>query len=142
MIICSCPSAEQVSILLSSASILAAEGIINFSAAARRLSNASTITDAYGPNSRKTSLEKKVSFDGVAPAAAQLMANVPEVSESADSSAAASPINSLAKTPVQTTATALVQSKDEELAVEAVEAVEATNVWVWITIYTAYATSI
>lgn len=41
MIITSCPSAEQVSILLSSASILAAEGVASFAAAARKISTSS-----------------------------------------------------------------------------------------------------
>ncbi|XP_060644949.1 conserved oligomeric Golgi complex subunit 3 [Drosophila nasuta] len=42
MIITSCPSAEQVSILLSSASILAAEGVASFAAAARKISTSSS----------------------------------------------------------------------------------------------------
>ncbi|SPP79839.1 conserved oligomeric Golgi complex subunit 3 [Drosophila guanche] len=44
MIITSCPSAEQVSILLSSASILAAEGVASFAAAAaRKISTSSSV---------------------------------------------------------------------------------------------------
>ncbi|XP_055839403.1 conserved oligomeric Golgi complex subunit 3 [Episyrphus balteatus] len=54
MIITSCPSAEQVSILLSSASILAAEAIVNFSGG-RKISTSSN----EGHSQRKISLEKK-----------------------------------------------------------------------------------
>ncbi|XP_030556819.1 conserved oligomeric Golgi complex subunit 3 isoform X1 [Drosophila novamexicana] len=46
MIITSCPSAEQVSILLSSASILAAEGVASFAAAARKISTSSSVEGA------------------------------------------------------------------------------------------------
>ncbi|KAH8377545.1 hypothetical protein KR093_005881, partial [Drosophila rubida] len=47
MIITSCPSAEQVSILLSSASILAAEGVASFAAAAaRKISSSSSTGDS------------------------------------------------------------------------------------------------
>ncbi|TDG44296.1 hypothetical protein AWZ03_009269 [Drosophila navojoa] len=46
MIITSCPSAEQVSILLSSASILAAEGVASFAAAARKISTSSSVDGA------------------------------------------------------------------------------------------------
>lgn len=48
MIITSCPSAEQVSILLSSASILAAEGVASFAAAARKISTSSSVEGATG----------------------------------------------------------------------------------------------
>ncbi|KAH8266638.1 hypothetical protein KR018_004801 [Drosophila ironensis] len=41
--IASCPSAEQVSLLLSSASILAAEGVASFAAAARKISTSSSV---------------------------------------------------------------------------------------------------
>ncbi|KAH8237551.1 hypothetical protein KR038_009186 [Drosophila bunnanda] len=54
MIITSCPSAEQVSILLSSASILAAEGVASFAAAARKISTSSSV-DGATTASRKLS---------------------------------------------------------------------------------------
>ncbi|XP_030383462.1 conserved oligomeric Golgi complex subunit 3 isoform X2 [Scaptodrosophila lebanonensis] len=43
MTITSCPSAEQVSVLLSSASVLAAEGMASFAAAARKISTSSSV---------------------------------------------------------------------------------------------------
>lgn len=58
MIMTSCPSAEQVSILLSSASILATE-------ITRKISTSSV--ESVAASSRKTStVEKKVSFDSPA----------------------------------------------------------------------------
>lgn len=83
MIITSCPSAEQVSILLSSASIIAAEAMVNFSAAQRKLSVATSETavgvepttvsseaDSSAAQTslaklpqRKISLDKRVSFE-------------------------------------------------------------------------------
>lgn len=62
MIITSCPSAEQVSILLSSASILAAEAIVNFSGG-RKIS----VSASECSTQRKKSLEKKVSFESAPP---------------------------------------------------------------------------
>ncbi|KAH8282466.1 hypothetical protein KR054_007818 [Drosophila jambulina] len=56
MIITSCPSAEQVSILLSSASILAAEGVASFAAAARKISTSSSV-DGVTTASRKLSTQ-------------------------------------------------------------------------------------
>ncbi|XP_017025950.1 conserved oligomeric Golgi complex subunit 3 [Drosophila kikkawai] len=56
MIITSCPSAEQVSILLSSASILAAEGVASFAAAARKISTSSSV-DGATTASRKLSTQ-------------------------------------------------------------------------------------
>lgn len=56
MIITSCPSAEQVSILLSSASILAAEGVASFAAAARKISTSSSV-DGGTTASRKLSTQ-------------------------------------------------------------------------------------
>ncbi|XP_013098624.2 conserved oligomeric Golgi complex subunit 3 [Stomoxys calcitrans] len=81
MTISSCPSGEQVSVLLSSASILAAEAIVNFSASQRKVSASSS--EAGGPNTppRKISLDKKVSFEGNS-TATNYMENLTEVSES------------------------------------------------------------
>lgn len=80
MIITSCPSAEQVSILLSSASILAAEAIVNFSASQRKISASSSETGCPTPP-RKISLDKKVSFEGCTNVPNH-MENLTEVSES------------------------------------------------------------
>lgn len=60
MTITSCPSAEQVSILLSSASVLAD----NMQMSARKTSLSSGET---GATTRKVSVEKKVSFEGPVP---------------------------------------------------------------------------
>lgn len=86
MIITSCPSAEQVSILLSSASILAADAIVNFSASQRKISTSSSEVTSVPQSSsatvqtRKYSFDKKVSFEShMSPAA---MDNLPEMSES------------------------------------------------------------
>lgn len=65
MIIASCPSAEQVSVLLSSASILATDDMIMLSTdvssqrAIEQTSNLSNEND----KKRKTSTDRKVSFD-------------------------------------------------------------------------------
>lgn len=80
MIITSCPSAEQVSILLSSASILAAEAIVNFSASQRKISASSSETGCPTPP-RKISLDKKVSFEGCTNVPNH-MENLTELSES------------------------------------------------------------
>ncbi|XP_065358672.1 conserved oligomeric Golgi complex subunit 3 [Calliphora vicina] len=86
MTITSCPSAEQVSIILSSASILAADAMINFSAAQRKASITSTDTSILPHTSaplepaRKLSLDKKVSFEG--PTSLNAMENLPELTES------------------------------------------------------------
>lgn len=77
--ITSCPSAEQVSILLSSASILAAEAIVNFSASQRKISASSSDAGCPTPP-RKVSLDKKVSFESSS--APNQMENLKEVSES------------------------------------------------------------
>ncbi|KAM7351601.1 conserved oligomeric Golgi complex subunit 3 [Cochliomyia hominivorax] len=86
MIITSCPSAEQVSIILSSASILAADAMINFSAAPRKISTICTDNNSILPQTsaeplRKNSLEKKVSFEA-APLTQNTMENLTEVTES------------------------------------------------------------
>ncbi|BFF95500.1 conserved oligomeric Golgi complex subunit 3 [Drosophila madeirensis] len=57
MIITSCPSAEQVSILLSSASILAAEGMASFAAAAAR--KISTSSSVEGVSRKLSSMTNK-----------------------------------------------------------------------------------
>ncbi|XP_067623696.1 conserved oligomeric Golgi complex subunit 3 [Eurosta solidaginis] len=96
MTITGCPSAEQVSILLSSASILATEGIVNFSAAQRKLSTASNdeALNSSAPPSRRISYEKRVSFEvGVPGATAVIMENLPEMPESGSS--ATSPTRTL-----------------------------------------------
>ncbi|XP_005180335.2 conserved oligomeric Golgi complex subunit 3 [Musca domestica] len=80
MIITSCPSAEQVSILLSSASILAAEAIVNFSASQSKISASSSETGCPTPP-RKISLDKKVSFESCTNVPNH-MENLTEVSES------------------------------------------------------------
>uniref|UniRef100_A0A1A9V877 Conserved oligomeric Golgi complex subunit 3 n=1 Tax=Glossina austeni TaxID=7395 RepID=A0A1A9V877_GLOAU len=107
MTITSCPSAEQVSVLLSSASILAVESIANFSAAQRKLSMSSSEarpgspqTSHSPPVTRKLSTEKKVSFEG-ASAANSTMENLQELSESSDGNTITSPTN-LSPTPVKT----------------------------------------
>ncbi|XP_061397618.1 conserved oligomeric Golgi complex subunit 3 [Musca vetustissima] len=81
MIITSCPSAEQVSILLSSASILATEAIVNFSASQRKISASSSDAGCPTPP-RKISLDKKVSFEGGSTNVSSHMENLTEVSES------------------------------------------------------------
>lgn len=108
MIITSCPSAEQVSVLLSSTSILAVESIANFSAAQRKLSMSSTDarpgsppTSHSPPVTRKLSTEKKVSFEG-ASAANSTMENLQELSESSDGNTITSPTN-LSPTPLKNT---------------------------------------
>ncbi|XP_017854764.1 conserved oligomeric Golgi complex subunit 3 [Drosophila busckii] len=59
MIITSCPSAEQVSILLSSASILAAEGVASFAAAAARKISTSSSVDSAAPGRKLSSISSK-----------------------------------------------------------------------------------
>lgn len=103
MTITSCPSAEQVSILLSSASILAAEGVVNFSAAAAARKISTSSNDATTPTpatatQRKFSFEKRVSFENTQ---TQQMENVPEVPESGSS--AASPAAATPTPPPATT---------------------------------------
>ena len=86
MIITSCPSAEQISILLSSASILAADAIVNFSVSQRKVSTSLSEVACLPQNSsaavqtRKYSLDKKVCFEGQMSQAT--MDNLPEMSES------------------------------------------------------------
>ncbi|XP_011185725.2 conserved oligomeric Golgi complex subunit 3 [Zeugodacus cucurbitae] len=87
MTITGCPTAEQVSILLSSASILATEGIVNFSAAT---SKTSTSSNEEAAQARRISFEKRVSFEGgVTPVAT--MENLPEMPESGSSAASPAP---------------------------------------------------
>ncbi|KAH8351893.1 hypothetical protein KR084_000440 [Drosophila pseudotakahashii] len=59
MIITSCPSAEQVSILLSSASILAAEGVASFAAAARKISTSSSVECGVTAGRKLSTLSNK-----------------------------------------------------------------------------------
>ncbi|XP_017004116.2 conserved oligomeric Golgi complex subunit 3 [Drosophila takahashii] len=59
MIITSCPSAEQVSILLSSASILAAEGVASFAAAARKISTSSSVEGSVTLGRKLSTLSNK-----------------------------------------------------------------------------------
>ncbi|XP_017151648.1 conserved oligomeric Golgi complex subunit 3 [Drosophila miranda] len=60
MIITSCPSAEQVSILLSSASILAAEGVASFAAAAaRKISTSSSIEGGTAGGRKLSTMSNK-----------------------------------------------------------------------------------
>ncbi|KAH8409385.1 hypothetical protein KR222_002184 [Zaprionus bogoriensis] len=59
MIITSCPSAEQVSILLSSASILAAEGVASFAAAARKMSTSSSVEGASASGRKLSTISNK-----------------------------------------------------------------------------------
>lgn len=66
MIIASCPSAEQVSVLLSSASIFAAEDVITLctdSSTKRNIIQSSSSSQKEEKVLRKTSIERKVSFD-------------------------------------------------------------------------------
>lgn len=98
MIITSCPSAEQVSIMLSSASILAADAMINFSAGQRKISTTSVDNNTNLPQTstdlnRKNSLEKKVSFEATNQ---NTMENLTEVSETSDN-------NSSVTTPLAVT---------------------------------------
>ncbi|XP_075153992.1 conserved oligomeric Golgi complex subunit 3 [Haematobia irritans] len=81
MTISSCPSGEQVSILLSSASILAAESIVNFSVSQRKISGSSSEAGCPPTPPRKISLDKKVSFEGTS-VGPNHMENLTEVSES------------------------------------------------------------
>ncbi|XP_036328076.1 conserved oligomeric Golgi complex subunit 3-like [Rhagoletis pomonella] len=91
MTITGCPTAEQVSVLLSSASILATEGIVNFSAAARKISTSSNEETAIGVAApRRTSFEKRVSFEGGA-TPVTTMENLPEMPESGSSAASPAP---------------------------------------------------
>ncbi|KAI9586369.1 conserved oligomeric Golgi complex subunit 3 [Glossina fuscipes] len=99
MTITSCPSAEQVSVLLSSASILAVESIANFSAAQRKLSMSSSDARPGSPQAsqsppvtRKLSTEKKVSFEGTS-AANSTLENLQELSESSDGNTITSSTN-------------------------------------------------
>ncbi|EDW04049.1 conserved oligomeric Golgi complex subunit 3 [Drosophila grimshawi] len=80
MIITSCPSAEQVSILLSSASILAAEGVASFAAAARKISTSSSVDGATATSARKHS---SVSFSK-AEAAQAVVLEEPEIEHPAE----------------------------------------------------------
>ncbi|XP_004521742.1 conserved oligomeric Golgi complex subunit 3 [Ceratitis capitata] len=89
MTITGCPTAEQVSILLSSASILATEGIVNFSAATRKISTSSN-EEASG-QTRRISFEKRVSFEAGASASVATMENLPEMPESGSSAASPAP---------------------------------------------------
>ncbi|XP_037958131.1 conserved oligomeric Golgi complex subunit 3 [Teleopsis dalmanni] len=86
LIITSCPSPEQVSILLSSASILAAEGLANFSHVPRKISTSSNESNnpshATSSMTRKSILEKKNNSES----SAATIENVPEISESDASS--------------------------------------------------------
>ncbi|XP_046806169.1 conserved oligomeric Golgi complex subunit 3 isoform X2 [Lucilia cuprina] len=103
MIITSCPSAEQVSIILSSASILAADAMINFSAAQRKASVASVDNSILATNSsepqRKISLDKKVSFEGSA--AKETMENLPELTESSGNNSSVTSPTALSPEPAQ-----------------------------------------
>lgn len=73
MIITSCPSAEQVSILLSSASILATE-------AARKISTSSMESGSI-PSRKISTAEKKVSFDSPAITEEQIIDAVEKVED-------------------------------------------------------------
>ncbi|KAI8121820.1 Conserved oligomeric Golgi complex subunit 3 [Lucilia cuprina] len=103
MIITSCPSAEQVSIILSSASILAADAMINFSAAQRKASVASIDNSILPTNSselqRKVSLDKKVSFEGST--AKETMENLPELTESSGNNSSVTSPTALSPEPAQ-----------------------------------------
>lgn len=107
MTITSCPSAEQVSILLSSASILAAEAMVNFSAAQqRKISAASSETSSSTPQTptttalptRRVSLDKKVCFDTVT-LAQSAMENLTEVSESSGNNSSVTSPTALSPEP-------------------------------------------
>ncbi|XP_011210557.2 conserved oligomeric Golgi complex subunit 3 [Bactrocera dorsalis] len=101
MTITGCPTAEQVSILLSSASILATEGIVNFSAATRKTS---TSSNEEAAQARRISFEKRVSFEGgVTPLAT--MENLPEMPESGSSAASPAPTTLSEPNDNDTTAT-------------------------------------
>lgn len=65
MIIASCPSAEQVSVLLSSASILAAEDVITLSSSTDSSSQRKTIQSSSSneENEKSKNTDRKVSFD-------------------------------------------------------------------------------
>lgn len=63
MIIASCPSAEQVSVLLSSASILAAEDMIILSTDISSQRAIDQTSSNQNEKIRKTSTDRKVSFD-------------------------------------------------------------------------------
>ncbi|XP_037820483.1 conserved oligomeric Golgi complex subunit 3 [Lucilia sericata] len=106
MIITSCPSAEQVSIILSSASILAADAMINFSAVQRKTSVASVDNSILPTNSseqqqpqRKISLDKKVSFEGST--AKEAMENLPELTESSGNNSSVTSPTALSPEPAQ-----------------------------------------
>lgn len=102
MTITGCPTAEHVSILLSSASILATEGIVNFSAATRKTSSSSNEETAQA---RRMSFEKRVSFEaGVTPVAT--MENLPEMPESGSSAASPAPTTLSEQNDNDTTTTA------------------------------------
>uniref|UniRef100_A0A1A9WXK5 Conserved oligomeric Golgi complex subunit 3 n=1 Tax=Glossina brevipalpis TaxID=37001 RepID=A0A1A9WXK5_9MUSC len=110
MTIASCPSAEQVSVLLSSASILAIESIANFSAAQGKLSRSSSEARPMSPQTpqtpipitRKLSTEKKVSFEG--PSGTSLvMENLQELSESSDGNSAIMASKNLSPAPLTDT---------------------------------------
>lgn len=90
--------------MLSSASILAADAMINFSAAQRKVSTSYTDNNSILPQTtaelaRKSSLEKKVSFEGSTLQSS--MENLQEVSESSGNNSSVTSPTALSPEPAE-----------------------------------------